>query len=76
MWAAETASAEPAADLSPRELQVLELVAEGMLGPAIGTCLHISTSTVKTHLRSIYRKLCVDDRAAAVATAIRAGIIE
>lgn len=62
-------------DLSRRELEVLELVASGMSSPAIGDHLYISTSTVKTHLRSIYRKLGVDDRAAAVATAIRSGVI-
>lgn len=61
--------------LTERELDVLRLVAEGGSGPAIAKHLYLSPETVKSHLRSIYRKLGVSDRAAAVAVAMRRGII-
>jgi two-component system, NarL family, nitrate/nitrite response regulator NarL len=62
--------------LSPREQQVLRLIAEGRSAPAIARQLHLSPSTVKTHLQSLYEKLGVSDRAAAVASAMRAGLLE
>jgi DNA-binding CsgD family transcriptional regulator/PAS domain-containing protein len=61
--------------LSPRELQILQLAALGNKVPQITESLSISTSTVKTHMENIYRKLDVSDRAAAVAAALRLGII-
>ncbi|GLZ77239.1 DNA-binding response regulator [Actinorhabdospora filicis] len=61
--------------LSPREVEVLRLVAEGMSNPDIGRRLHISEATVKTHLLRAYGKLGVTDRTAAVMTAIRRGIL-
>jgi two-component system nitrate/nitrite response regulator NarL len=67
---------EPGPLLSPREHEVLRRVAVGQTTPAIGAAMHLSTSTVKTHLTHIYDKLEVSDRAAAVATAIRRGLIE
>ncbi|MEV0647803.1 response regulator transcription factor [Phytomonospora sp. NPDC050363] len=66
----------PAGDtLSPREVEVLKLVADGLSNPDIGRRLHISEATVKTHLLRTYGKLGVDDRTAAVTTAIRRGIL-
>ena len=62
--------------LSPRELQVLQLVAEGRPAPEIATALFVSTGTVKTHLKNIYGKLGARDRASAVAEALRRGLIE
>jgi DNA-binding CsgD family transcriptional regulator len=62
--------------LSPRELDVLRLAAEGRSGPEIARELFVSPSTVKTHFEHIYEKLGVGDRAGAVAYALRAGIIE
>ncbi len=62
-------------NLSAREIEVLELVAKGNGNKEIGTILHISTATVKTHLIHIYNKLGVDDRTSAVTTAIERGII-
>jgi two-component system nitrate/nitrite response regulator NarL len=62
--------------LSPREHQVLTLIAEGMSAPAVGERLHVSPATVKTHLKTLYEKLGVSDRAAAVAEAMRRGLIE
>jgi two-component system nitrate/nitrite response regulator NarL len=62
--------------LSERERQVLEMIAEGMLAPEIGRRLHLSPATVKSHLQSLYEKLGVSDRAAAVAEAMRRGLLE
>jgi two-component system nitrate/nitrite response regulator NarL len=62
--------------LTPRESQVLALIAQGLSGPQIGERLFISSSTVKTHVKSVLEKLEVSDRAAAVAEAMRRGLIE
>jgi two-component system nitrate/nitrite response regulator NarL len=62
--------------LSDRERQALKLIAEGLNAPAIGKRLHLSTGTVKTHLTHLYCKLDVSDRAAAVAQAMRRGLLE
>jgi DNA-binding CsgD family transcriptional regulator len=62
--------------LSPRELEVLRLAAEGRSGPEIARQLVVSPSTVKTHFEHIYAKLGVGDRAGAVAYALRAGMID
>jgi DNA-binding CsgD family transcriptional regulator/PAS domain-containing protein len=61
--------------LTPRELQILQLAALGSAAPQIAESLSISVSTVKTHMENIYRKLDVSDRTAAVATALRLGVI-
>ena len=61
--------------LSLRERQVLELVAEGMRNKEIAAALGISTDTTGMHVKNIYTKLDVHDRTAAVAKAIRRGII-
>jgi two-component system, NarL family, nitrate/nitrite response regulator NarL len=62
--------------LSPREQQILSLTAEGRSTPEIARLLFLSTSTVKTHLQNIYEKLEVSDRAAAVAKALREGVLQ
>jgi two-component system NarL family response regulator len=61
--------------LSMRELQVLELVAEGMRNKEIAAALGISADTAGMHMKNLYTKLDVHDRTAAVAKAIRRGII-
>jgi len=61
--------------LTGREVQVLQLAAEGRTGPAIAGELYISPATVKRHFEEIYLRLGVSDRAAAVAEAMRRGII-
>lgn len=61
--------------LSPRELEVLGLVAEGRPNKAIASALFISETTVKTHVAHIFTKLGVDDRTAAVTVALNRGII-
>jgi two-component system nitrate/nitrite response regulator NarL len=62
--------------LSPREQEVLALIAEGLSAPAVGQRLHVSPATVKSHLKTLYEKLGVSDRAAAVAEGMRRGLIE
>lgn len=62
--------------LTPREREVLALTADGHSAPDIGRELHLSAATVKTHLSSLYEKLGVSDRAAAVAEAMRRGLLE
>jgi PAS domain S-box-containing protein len=61
--------------ISPRELEILRLAAEGNTGPEIAEELVLSALTVKTHFANIYGKLGVSDRAAAVAQAFRLGLI-
>jgi DNA-binding NarL/FixJ family response regulator len=64
----------PADALSPRELEVLRLVAKGLSNADIGKALFISEATVKTHLLRTFAKLGVSDRTAAVTTALAAGL--
>jgi two-component system, NarL family, nitrate/nitrite response regulator NarL len=62
--------------LTPRESEVLRMVAEGLTTPEIARQLVLGTATVKSHLQTLYDKLGVSDRAAAVAVAMRQGILE
>jgi DNA-binding NarL/FixJ family response regulator len=50
-------------DLSGRELQIANLISQGLTNQQIGDALHISEPTVKTHLRNIYSKTDIHDRA-------------
>jgi len=69
--------AEPAGPaLSAREREVLGLIAAGQSVPAIAEKLFLAPSTVKTHVQRLYDKLGVGDRAAAVAEAMRRGLLE
>jgi two-component system, NarL family, nitrate/nitrite response regulator NarL len=61
--------------LTVREQQMLERIAEGRSVGEIAAELHLSPATVKTHLRSLYAKLEVSERAAAVAAAMRRGLL-
>jgi DNA-binding NarL/FixJ family response regulator len=61
--------------LSEREIEILQLVAQGLNNKAIAKELLISESTVKAHMLHIFEKLGVTDRTAAVTTALRRGII-
>ena len=61
--------------LTARERQVLARVADGGTVASIAADMQLSASTVKTHLENVYRKLEVSDRAAAVAEAMRRGIL-
>jgi DNA-binding NarL/FixJ family response regulator len=61
--------------LSQRESQVLGLLTDGLSNRLIASELVLGEETIKTHLRNIYKKLEVKDRAQAVAVAIRQGIV-
>ncbi|QSE89054.1 response regulator transcription factor [Rhodococcus pseudokoreensis] len=61
----------PEEALTPREAELLTLLAKGMTNKELGKALFISEATVKTHLAHIYSKLGVDTRAAAVSVALR-----
>jgi two-component system, NarL family, nitrate/nitrite response regulator NarL len=65
-----------APQLTDREREVLHLIADGLSAPEIGRRIHLSTTTVKSHLHSLYEKLGVSDRAAAVAEGMRRGLLE
>lgn len=61
--------------LTPREREVLALLAEGMSNPAIAKALFISERTVTTHLSRLYAKLDVSTRSEAIALAMRTGLV-
>ena len=61
--------------LTPREVQVLELLAEGLANKAIAERLHISDQTVKFHMASIAGKLGAANRTDVVRRAVRRGLI-
>ncbi|MEV4293012.1 response regulator transcription factor [Nonomuraea bangladeshensis] len=65
----------PADPLSARELEILRLIADGATNREAAARLFISEATVKSHVLHIYAKLGVNDRAAAVATAFRRGLL-
>jgi DNA-binding NarL/FixJ family response regulator len=65
----------PRLPLSRREYQVLQLVAEGLENAAIAKILFLSVETVRTHVKSILRKLSARDRTHAVTIAFRTGIL-
>ena len=62
--------------LSERERQVLQGFARGLSVPQLARELYLGVSTVKTHTQRLYEKLGVNDRAAAVAEAMRRGLLE
>jgi NarL family two-component system response regulator LiaR len=62
--------------LRKREIEILKLVAVGMSNKEIADNLYISTHTVGIHLVNLFKKLCVESRTAAVAYAIREGLVE
>jgi two-component system nitrate/nitrite response regulator NarL len=69
--------AEPDAPvLSPREREVLGLIAQGTSIPAMAKELFLAPSTVKTHVQRLYEKLGVSDRGAAVAEAMRRKLLD
>ncbi|MBD2097229.1 response regulator transcription factor [Trichocoleus sp. FACHB-591] len=72
--AAKLAQRMTAPELSDRELEVLQLVGQGMSNQEISTALNISESTVKTHINRILSKLDVKDRTRAAIIALKRGI--
>jgi NarL family two-component system response regulator YdfI len=67
--------AHPTQALTPREVEILGLMAEGLVNKTIAARLGISEHTVKTHVTSLFAKLEVSTRAEAVASAARLGLI-
>lgn len=61
--------------LTSRELEILELIVQGYSNAAIAEHLYITVGTVKTHIRNILHKLCVDDRTQAAIQALRCGLV-
>lgn len=72
---AQSFAEEIAEPLSDRELEVLDLLAEGLSNKLIAHRLSISEHTVKTHVASIFAKLGVSSRTEAVSQAIRRGLV-
>jgi two-component system nitrate/nitrite response regulator NarL len=74
--AAGAADDEPLVEpLTPRELQVLTLVADGLPNKAIAAALGVSDETVKFHLGSVFGKLGASNRTDAVRRAFRRGLV-
>jgi DNA-binding NarL/FixJ family response regulator len=66
---------QPEGALTPREAEIIELLAGGLSNRELGRKLYVSETTIKTHLLHIYRKLGVETRSAAIAEASRRGWI-
>lgn len=66
---------QPAIVLSPREAEVLALVAEGLTNREVGVRLHVGEATVKTYLARVFDKLDVSDRTRAVTKALELGLL-
>jgi DNA-binding CsgD family transcriptional regulator len=61
--------------LSARELEILQLISEGLTNKEIANRLRLSVETVKSHVSSVHAKLRADSRAHAVAIAFRHGLL-
>lgn len=61
---------------SAKETQILTLLAQGQSNKAIALAMDISENTVKFHLKHVFTKLCVDSRTAAMAAALRLGLLD
>lgn len=68
-------AATAASQLSPREQEILELLAEGLRAGDIARRLYLGESTVKTHITHLYEKLGAANRAQALVTAMRRGLL-
>jgi DNA-binding NarL/FixJ family response regulator len=70
-----TASLQLEQEPTPREIQVLQLISEGLVNRDIGRVLFLSEETVKSHVRHLLAKLQARSRAHAVAVGFRRGIL-
>ena len=62
-------------DLTPTEQRLLQLLSEGYSYRAAGEAMHVSINTIRGYIRSIYEKLHVHSKSAAVSKALKAGLI-
>ncbi len=65
----------PAVTLTPREDEILQLLAEGLSAAQVAARLYISPSTAKTHMSKLYDKLGAGNRTQAVMNAVRLGLV-
>lgn len=72
--ATDTADADVMNGLTPRQVEVLQLLLQGKSNKLIGRALELSESTVKTHLLAVFRRLGVNNRTQAVLAAARLGL--
>ena len=75
-WPPPTMRPAPFAELTPRELEVLRLVARGLSNSEIAHELVVGDATVKTHVARIFSKLDLHDRAQAVVLAYESGLVQ
>lgn len=73
--AANTPAGTPGRPLTQREYQVLQLIADGLSNQGVADALVVSVETVRTHIKSVLRKLDARDRAHAVARGFRSGLL-
>jgi len=71
-----TDDALPSATLTPRQIELMALTADGLSGPELAHALWLSPTTIHSHFKNIYEKLGVRSRPAAVAKAMRLGLID
>jgi DNA-binding NarL/FixJ family response regulator len=71
-----TRPSRPGRRVTPRELDVLQLIADGLANNAIADSLEVSEETVKTHVQHLLRKTHARGRAHAVAIGLRSGLID
>jgi DNA-binding CsgD family transcriptional regulator len=76
LGAIENVGPDPGERLTAREIEVLALAAQGLSGPDLAEVLTLSPTTVNTHFKNIHAKLRVRTRSAAVAKAMRLGVID
>ena len=62
--------------LTSREVEVLQLISEGLRNKEVGATLGITEGTVQIHVKNIFGKLNVNDRTAAVQVAVRRGLVQ
>ena len=75
-WLAENGADEPRDPLTPRETDVLKLIAEAYTNKQIAEILHVSEKTVESHRANVLSKLGMRDRVELVRYAIRRGLVE
>ncbi len=72
----EPGKEEPFPNLTPREVEILQIIAKGLSNAEAGNVLKISRATIRTHLEHIYAKMSVSNRVEAITEGIRQGLID